>query len=1352
MKYLGSSLVSYNQSASVTGGSSEVVCDISLVDCAAEGDMFSPPPIGTPSVFAPSGAAPFYGIIDRYSTSSSASAYPSYSVHLSTGLFLLQGVKLITSDYYGVTSVVPNLVNIFGYLENTIGFGGSEVNDAGISWAKIATAVTAILNNASGTDYGGPIKHKSFKYGVDLSNLPAIPAYYRINTGSMSLLEFIQDICEAGGHDFIIRLQEGSGGLDGVFKVFVISRLNEPTPGAVESFIDSSVCVSQSEVGQELRKDSTSKFVVGANVERMWYVRPSTSGSISGGITATEYTGYNVLPYFGNDAAGNYIVGRTYEEEPNEYYFDIDIRDVGNKLLGPSYTTCFNELRAARKGRDAWERFLAERSCNKYMIMNAAQCGATSSLLARPFIAVQPTGAATKNYDVVASGSEYSNILTGHNSVYMPKFGASYSYSKYFNKASNGGVNNPNTPSGFFPDNYYTYNINFPNSSVRKMTLPDYFTTNTCSVNNTIGLDGSRTSNALYNLYYPSTDVLNPYFLRSYLIGAVDAWAYSIVRFFESDLYEWTTSAATATDRQFFSGMYDTFKSKIGNDDYATAMMNTYNSSVANRSKYVLDEKQKKATHLYNKIKDLADNYYGKKYMVSIPSTYGAIEPESNKVRLTQSTTDTGYIDQSQWASGVVNGLIPDISGINTLTDQNEKFYPYIKYENAIVYDSANNPLLVPYNYTEISTADRYIGNPVAFTGAAVMPSPPTGAKVLDLWVKCSISDTILFKDNSTLFGPRAVLDLPGSITYAGPDYGSVQALYLAITNQGKGPAGAFRNDANVNNAAIQKMLNKQGLDQNTLSSSPEAVVPNMFAVPLRSNILCYGPWYLAGANGPIEYEKNDDLAPWNYGGFTNLDTAGFSRVTDGVTNQTFDETGSVTVAGLPSVPIGDALITGGPYVTDINVTAGSDGFNTTYSFQSWSSQGRLSKLTNFSSERIKRLSQVSKDLRRSYREGVGNGLWRNPVDFLGSVGRRAVNVEDVARRDKGTTSHSVIAASVEKFDTTVVFQPTYNAGSQQEDNYVNKTFMSIDGLLRPYSNWTHSKMSSLVMPVNTGAKNTSLDLHPLKRGHDINIVTSVTESGRMPTDGAAGLNSDVGINSTGVANYYGMAFKGPIMVQGWGRDIKGVPVPLYVDSSGRAVLSGTGSPLGSGQKQWAPDYLYNSKSWKTGPIDLQWDEDRGVWTIPSSGGSSSGGGTSINCNCGCECADGYDLVLPDGTKTTKVMRWVPPTDLEIDVPNGHIWLPQANEKDDLPVAGANYYPLHYTSGSTPQWELNLSGYLEARYSDYISSVDGSTVRGPAATTGVTKSGYITFSKTDLASPDLMSIVVEINGTIAATG
>lgn len=60
------------------------------------------------------------------------------------------------------------------------------------------------------------------------------------------------------------------------------------------------------------------------------------------------------------------------------------------------------------------------------------------------------------------------------------------------------------------------------------------------------------------------------------------------------------------------------------------------------------------------------------------------------------------------------------------------------------------------------------------------------------------------------------------------------------------------------------------------------------------------------------------------------------------------------------------------------------------------------------------------------------------------------------------------------------------------------------------------------------------------------------------------------------------MVVKGPIYLSGWGYDICGLPVPAN---------QGTDSG-----RYFSSDAAYNRPNWKTGPVDLRWDDDRKVW------------------------------------------------------------------------------------------------------------------------------------------------------------
>ncbi len=381
--FLGSNITSFSIKGSFGG---EISLDVSLADCNSIDTSFSTPVDGSPVLFEYEDFS-FYGIVDTYKRDAGSEGNPIYSVQLTNGAHILSGVELILNDYYGSVNSVPNLINIFGYMEDAGGFGGSGVNSAGISWSSIASTVTSIVNAnplLSGL-YGKSISFNGYSYGIGLDQLPNIPSYYRINNSSINLLDFISEVCSAGGCDFFIRLipptvELLAFGLNGMFEVVTISRRDQPAGGKIQEFVNSTPCVTSKSYGHELRKDTTSRFVVGSNTERIYFTQPNVGGdnSFDGGIIdKNEYGNDTILPFFGTDQNNNLIIGVTPESEPDEYYFNIDVSDIGLGSINQyvtfdinpgEYCTSLGELRAAKKGRGSWEKFLLERDCNRYQI------------------------------------------------------------------------------------------------------------------------------------------------------------------------------------------------------------------------------------------------------------------------------------------------------------------------------------------------------------------------------------------------------------------------------------------------------------------------------------------------------------------------------------------------------------------------------------------------------------------------------------------------------------------------------------------------------------------------------------------------------------------------------------------------------------------------------------------------------------------------------------------------------------------------------------------------------------------------------------------------------------------------
>lgn len=81
--------------------------------------------------------------------------------------------------------------------------------------------------------------------------------------------------------------------------------------------------------------------------------------------------------------------------------------------------------------------------------------------------------------------------------------------------------------------------------------------------------------------------------------------------------------------------------------------------------------------------------------------------------------------------------------------------------------------------------------------------------------------------------------------------------------------------------------------------------------------------------------------------------------------------------------------------------------------------------------------------------------------------------------------------------------------------------------------------------------------------------------------------------------NFRFSALKGPLVLQAWGYDTSGKPIPNEADSAKEAE---NGKFRINGLKdKFMRDWLSNAKTWPAGPIDLRFDRNRGVWVAPPS-------------------------------------------------------------------------------------------------------------------------------------------------------
>jgi hypothetical protein len=171
-------------------------------------------------------------------------------------------------------------------------------------------------------------------------------------------------------------------------------------------------------------------------------------------------------------------------------------------------------------------------------------------------------------------------------------------------------------------------------------------------------------------------------------------------------------------------------------------------------------------------------------------------------------------------------------------------------------------------------------------------------------------------------------------------------------------------------------------------AASPSPVYPDLVALPLRSSERCYGPWlssYVAGdqVGGKLEFVKDENLAPWNYGGFDLMNAVGKMHSAFGTSAMLVSERGGFVVPAAPSgVAIGASLGSAGPLVTNISVDVSQAGIKTTYKMDLYTASfGKMQKQKLDNLSNISRNRQKQRDERNALiRKGIGKN--QNNINY----------------------------------------------------------------------------------------------------------------------------------------------------------------------------------------------------------------------------------------------------------------------------------------------------------------------------------------------------------------------------------
>ena len=460
--------------------------------------------------------------------------------------------------------------------------------------------------------------------------------------------------------------------------------------------------------------------------------------------------------------------------------------------------------------------------------------------------------------------------------------------------------------------------------------------------------------------------------------------------------------------------------------------------------------------------------------------------------------------------------------------------------------------------------------------------------------------------------------------------------------------------------AQVAQQIFRVGSDKDRTFKSADIVWPDMCAVALKSNIETYGPWLTPPDNrgphgllpsgylsGKTEFETDESLSPWAQGGWKQLDHTGNAKAALALSEDQFVERGGLTLVGAPSGSIGEALIDSGPFVTDISVSVGTAGVTSTYKMQTHTP--KYGKMARFQMDKIKRLTLEAQKMKRKTRAlrakfGTPQSRGKNreaykDMDFFDESLHRGsswdfISFDSFRSFDNLTPTDPEAPMSDTLIPITVV-QPEGDLDQQMPlgTEYQRRGGAGVESVLRGFSTnhlpsgfdggSADSYLSSYDKPAydvvnkvyvnklrNTTFEPTLFDLDPFAVGHDVsNIIRGIS----LPNEG---LNVDIGRGQ----NYSGWAsgqrphnhpkvldapltdnrpisLRGPLVVTGWGYDTNGNPVPASADAIG--AMTGGGADVRS--KKGNPGgrvggHLTKSDTWKSGPVDLRWDNIRKVW------------------------------------------------------------------------------------------------------------------------------------------------------------
>lgn len=956
---------------------------LSLTLIQADEDYNLCPPVGNP-VYCQYGAFSFNGILQKIEDDLSTSGR-KLNVQIADCRSLLSAQSIIIGGYNGPIFTIPNIINCYGHIEQKYGFGSANVTSAGMPWYLIKQAINELINIPADGPFGGPINYRGVRYSVDLTDLPPMPAFYRISGNSVSLMDAISQVCRDGNCDFFVSLNGFS------IKINCINKSRLVSPNTLRDWVynvslNSNIAISGSFGIEDAPNETTSAILAGAEVEDL-------------------FEGGTIASFWGYDTNNNPIFGK------GGYQLWVPLK--GNDPSTASYDF--------RNGKDKFPAGL---------------------ILPRCYINKTTPNNATPGLEQHGACDQ--------------RFGAG--------------------------DAVYTYG---PLSGTIEIA----------------NLNSSIISDVVQSTVYPCSTLE----FRAALTS-LGTWEDFILKM-RPDIYERIYGVKGQPLAQ---------KNNLPNNaDNTDTTKNRVKQDINKIAGDVADERLQK---LYSFVRHYAEEFFGRKYAVSLPVIATIVDPETLQFRSAADITNSAYKVEGSQPLGL-NALNETI-----FTDANGKFSGFCTmFAPGCLFDT------------------------VSASGAVIQGNL--------LYQKVNFDDDTI-KTNTGLVG--------------------IFTVSAPLQENPEGVFGQIEVAAALRNYNMLGFKNGLPMFANFDGYAPDRRPPLSVAVPLKSNLQTYGPWWVNGNPGKTEFIKDDSISPWNFGGYDAMNAYAYAVLGTIRTTGQNSESGQLRIAGAPMVNLGQILNNYGPVLTDVSCEISASGITTSYTFRIHSYRnGTLGKQFV---DRVRSISLASQKIRRDLKNSIKEAI---ALRQIASDNIKAIRMEQITKKElQRKTPHDVISCNfynknIDNQDFTTdrhnyaQIAPLKEAltmiNVDDDDRYKLNTVMSLNGIFAPFTMDNNTPYTC--MPHTASISTFSSNILTWQTyNHFANNSIDIIGIGTTYND----CKPDSTIN---VADLKPVALRGPLWINGYGLNLK--------DLNGFTTDATQEIP----------------SNWMVGPTDLIFDNYRGVWT-----------------------------------------------------------------------------------------------------------------------------------------------------------